>query len=137
MMIRSERCRPLVIFVEIGVVSREAGDALSALQQGVDRTERLPDDLLHAHEAAADALLGELKDRRFGIAEDFFGGIALVGGTRDGGIGGVDQATQHRLVADDLDVVLDARPVRDAVEQAGDISHVADGLQFLGAVQLF
>ena len=35
--------------------------ALAALQQGVDRAERLFDDLLNAHEAATDALLRKLE----------------------------------------------------------------------------
>ena len=54
--------------------------------------------------------------------EDIFGGIALLGGARDGGVGGVHQPAQQRLVAHNLDVVLDAGPVGYAVEQAGDVA---------------
>ena len=136
MMIRSERCKPAGHFVQIGVVGGQAGDALAALQQRIDRSERLLDDLLHAHEAAADALLGELQDGGFGVVENFFGGIALVGGAGDGGIGGVNQSAQQRFVADNLDVVLDAGPVGDAIDQAGDVADIADRFEFLVPVEL-
>ena len=63
-------------------------------------------------------------------------GVGLFSRARDRGIGGMDQAAQQRLVADDLDVVLDARPVGNAIEQRRDVSHVADRLQFLLPVQL-
>ncbi len=81
--------------------------------------------------------LGELHDGGFGIVEHFFGGVALVGGAGNGGVGGVDQSAQQSLVAHDLDVVLDAGPVGYAIHQAGDVAHIPDGLEFLVAVELF
>ena len=36
-----------------------------------------------------------------------------------------------------LTVVLDAGPVRHAIHQAGDVAYVADGLEFLVAIELF
>src|SRR6185503_5876982 len=129
--------QPAGHFVEIGVVRGQPGDALAALQQGIDRSERFLDDLLHAHEAAPDALFGELHDGGFGIVENFLGGIALIGGAGNGGIGNVDQPTHQRLVAHNPDVMLDAGPVGYAVHQAGDVAHISDGLQFLVPVELF
>jgi len=38
-------------------------------------------------------------------------------GARDGSVGSVDQPAQQRFVTNDLDVVLDARSVGDAIEQ--------------------
>ena len=46
---------------------RQAGDSLPPLQERVNRPERLAYDLLYAHEAAPNPLLGELEDRRLGI----------------------------------------------------------------------
>ena len=98
--------------------------------------KRFLDDFLHAHEAAADALFRELENGGFDVVKNFFGGITLIGGAGNGGIGGVDQSAQQRLVANNLDVVLDAGPVRDAVHQAGDVANIADGLEFLVPVEL-
>ncbi len=85
--------------------------------------------------AAPNALFRKLHDGSFGIVEDFFGGIALVGSAGNGGVGDVNQSPQQRLVAHDLDVMLDARPVRNAVQQARDVADVANRLQFLAPVQ--
>ena len=84
--------------VEIGEVGGQAGDALAALQQGVDRAEGLADDLLHAHEAAADAIVGEPENGGFGVVENLVGGLALLQGAGDGGVGGVDEAAHQGLV---------------------------------------
>src|SRR5579864_7225520 len=98
-------------------MSFKPSDAASALQEGINRAERLFNDLLHSHEAAPDALLRELEDLRFGVVQDFFRGIALLGSARNSGGGGVNQSAQQRLVANNFDVMLDARPVRDPIEQ--------------------
>ena len=116
-------------------MGRQAGDALAALQQGVHRAERFLDDFLHIHETAPNALFGKLKDGGFGFAQDLFRGIALVGGARNRRIGGMHQSAQQRLVADNLNVVLNARPVGHAIEQAGDITRVPDRFSFFMAVQ--
>ena len=115
----------------------QAGDALAALQQRIDRAERILDDLLNAQEAAPDALFRELEDGRFGVVENFFGRIGLIGCARNRSVGGVNQPAQQRLVADNLDVMLDAGPVGNAIQQRRNIRHVADGLQFFVPVQLF
>ena len=64
MITRSDFCKPAGHFVEIVVVRRQSGDALPALQQRIHRSEGILDDLLHAHEAAPNALFGELEDGR-------------------------------------------------------------------------
>src|SRR6185437_950824 len=117
-------------FVEIAVVRLKSGDAAAALQQGVDGAEGVLDDLLHAHEAAADAFFRELEDLRFNIVEYVFGRIALLRCASNGRGGCVDQAAKQRLVSDNLDVVLNARPVRYAIEKAGNVGHAADRLEF-------
>jgi hypothetical protein len=123
------------LLVQIGVMGGQSGDALAALQQGIDRSERFLDDFLHAHETAADAFFRELKDGGLDVVENFLGGVALVGGARNRGIGSVDQSAQQRFIANNLDVVLDAGPVGYAIHQAGDVTHIADGLEFLVAVE--
>jgi len=101
--------------VQIRIVSSQACNALTALQQGIDRAKRLFDDFLHTHETASDAFLGKLKDRSFSVVKDFFGGISLLTCAHNGSIGCVDQSSQQRLVTNDLDVMLNARPVRNTV----------------------
>jgi hypothetical protein len=118
-------------------VRGQAGDALPALQQGIHRAERVADDLLDALKAFANALLGELEDGGFGIVEDFVGGLGLLAGLGDGGIGHVDQPAQNGLVADDANVMLDGRPVGHAVQQSGNVAHIADRLQILLLLQFF
>ena len=104
-------------FVEIGVVRGESGDALATLQQGIDRPEGFLDDFRYAQKAASNALFRELEDGGFRIVENVFGCFGLLGGACNRGVGGVDQSAQQCLVANDLDVVLDAGPVGNAVEQ--------------------
>ena len=48
----------------------------------------------------------------------------------------MNQPAQQCLITNNLDVVLDAGPVRDAIYQAGDIANIADGLEFLVTVEL-
>ena len=112
------------------------GAALAALQQRINRAEGFPDDFLHAHEAATDTFFRELKNSGFNVVKNFFGGIALVGGAGNGRIRGVDQSAQQRLVANNLDVVLDAWPVRNSVDQPGNVADIADSLEFFGAIEL-
>ena len=78
MITRSERCNPRRHLVQIGVVRRQSGNALPALQQRIHRAKRFAHDLLHAHEPAPNALFRQLKDRGLGIAQHIFGRIALV-----------------------------------------------------------
>ena len=49
----------------------------------------------------------------------------------------MDQGAQQRFVAHDLDVVLDAGPVRHPVEQSGNVSRAANGFQLAIAGELF
>ncbi len=70
-----------------------------------------------------------MEDCGFRIAQHFLGGIGLICCARDRGIGGVNQSPQQGLVADDLDVMLDARPVGYAVQKARHITHIPDRLQ--------
>ena len=123
--------------VQIGVVRGQSGNALAALQQRIDRSERFLDDFLYAHETAANTFFRELEDGGFGVVKNFLGGVTLIGGAGNGGIGSMDQSAQQSLVANNLDVVLNARPVGDAVHQAGDVADIADGLEFLVTIELF
>src|SRR5439155_17406178 len=66
----------------------------------------------------------------FSVVQDVFGGITLLRRARNGRSGSVNQAAQQCLVADYLYVMLNARPVRDAIEQSGDVSRAADGFEF-------
>ena len=124
-------------FVEIGVMGFEAGDALAALEKRVDGAEGVADDILNALEAFADTLLGEGEDGGFGVVEDLVGGLGLLAGLGDGVIGNADEAAQDRLVADDVNVMLDGGPVGDAIEEAGNVANVADGLQVFFLVEFF
>jgi hypothetical protein len=47
----------------------------------------------------------------------------------------MNQPAQQRLVAHDLDVVLNARPVRHAIQQARHVAHIADRLQILVPIE--
>ena len=85
MMIKSDFWKPLVISSRSTKWVSRPGDALAALQERVNRAERLTDDLLHAHEAASNALFRELEDLRFGVVQDFFRGVDWLGRPRDGG----------------------------------------------------
>ena len=116
-------------------MSRQPGDALPALQKRIDRSKRFPDDLLHAHEPAPNALFRELHDRRLGVVDHIFGAVRLIGCPRHRRARGGNQPAQHRLVANDLYVMLNARPVGYALHQARHIRHVADRLQILMPVE--
>src|SRR4029077_3588459 len=118
------------------IVSCDSGYSLAVLQKDVNRHERFFDDLLHAHEAASNALFGQLEDSRFGIIENVFSRVGLVNSPRDRGVSGVNQPAQQGSVADDFDVVLDARTVGYAVEKGRNIAPVADRLQLLVAIEL-
>src|SRR5207302_6109493 len=48
----------------------------------------------------------------------------------------MNQSAQQGLVADDLDVMLDAGTVGDAIEQRRNVGHVANSLKFLVSAQL-
>ena len=137
MMMRSESLQAAGHLIEIFIVGFEAGDALPALQKSIDRAKRFANNFLHAHEAAANALFRELKDRRFSIAENFFGRIGLIGGAGDCGVGCVNQSAQQGFVADDLDIVLDAGTIRNSVREAGNVADVANGLQIFVALEFF
>ena len=71
----------------------------------------------------------------FGVIEDLLGGIGLFGGARDGGVSGVDESAQERLVADNLDIVLNAWPVRNAIYKPGDVTHIPDCFQFPATIK--
>ncbi len=86
-------------------------------------------------ESLANAVLGELEDRLLGAAEDLFGFVGVLDGFGDGVLRDVDQPAQQRLVADDADVVLNVRPLGNAVDERRKISHAADGFDLFAAVQ--
>src|ERR1035437_7694583 len=48
----------------------------------------------------------------------------------------MDQGAQHGLVADDLDVLLDAGPARHAIRQRSDVGDTAGGLKIFAASEL-
>ena len=71
-----------------------------------------------------------------GGVDDLGGGAGLLQGLRDDGVGGVDKAAQHRLVAHDADVVLQRGAARHAVGERGEVSGSTDCFQLLVAQQL-
>ena len=93
----------------------QACDALPSLQKGVNRAERFFDNFLHAHEAAADALFGKLHNSGLRIVEDFLRRIALLSRAAYGGISGMNQPPQKRLVTNNFNVVLNAGTVGNAI----------------------
>src|SRR6185369_10540774 len=103
--------------VEFFVVRLQPGDALAVLVEIVEREAALFDDVFDPHEAAADAVLGNLVDRRFSSVDDLFGRVCLLKGACNGGVSGVDQAPQQRLVFDDLYVVLNVVAARQALRE--------------------
>ncbi len=82
-----------------------------------------------ALKAFANALFREREDGGLSVVEDFIGGVGLFAGFGDGVVGDADQPAKHGFVADDVNVVLDRRPVGNAIEQAGDVADIADGLE--------
>ena len=113
-------------FIQIGVVRSQSGNPLSALQERVNGTEGLLYDLLHSHEAASNALLRKLENGGFGIIQNFFGRVGLIAGARNSGIRGMDESAQQRFIADNLDVVLNAGPIGDAIDQPRNVTDIAD-----------
>ena len=123
--------------VEIGVVSFQAGDASAALEELVEiAAEGLHGDGADVGELLPAALLGEVEDAGFGGVDDLGGGAGLLQGLGDDGVGGVDEAAQHRFVAHDADVVLQRGAARHAVGERGQVAGAADGVEFLVAQQL-
>src|SRR5258708_2569470 len=49
----------------------------------------------------------------------------------------MNQSAKNRLVADDLDIVIDGGAVGHPVEQAGNMPDVADGLEFFPPIEFF
>ncbi len=117
-------------------MSGESGDTCPALQQRVDPAG-VARDLLETLKALANPLLRELEDGGFGVVKNFVGRLGLLAGFGDGRIRHVDQPAQNSLVADDANVMLDRRPVRDAIQQAGNVADIADRLQVLLLLQFF
>ena len=60
----------------------------------------------------------------------------LIARPRNRGIRSRDHSPQQRLVAHDLDVVLDARTIGNALHQARHVSDITDRLQILVPIQL-
>ena len=77
-----------------------------------------------------------MEDGGLSVAQNFFSGIGLISGAGNRGIGRVNQAPQQSFVANDFDVVLNARPVGDAIQQARHVTHVANRLKILVAIKL-
>src|SRR2546430_221558 len=114
----------------------KAGDATTTLQERVHRSERFADDFRNPHEAAPNALLGELEDLRLSVVQDLFRRITLLRRPGDSSGGGVNEAAQQGLVADNPDVMLDTRPIGNTVEQPGDVGRAADGFEFAVPAEL-
>ncbi len=122
--------------VEFGEVGGQAGNLAALLVQIVDIPEGVLDDLVERLKAVGEALLADLHQLRFGGAEDFKRGFALVGGAGDGHGADAHQLAQQALVLDDADVLLDDRAARQTLSERGQISYAADGLDLLVAGQL-
>src|ERR1700722_1969213 len=113
----------------------QPGNALAALQQSINRTERTLHYLLYAHKAPANSLFGELKKRSFDVAKYLLGWVRLLGGAGNCGIRSVNNSSQHCLVPDDADIVLNAGAIGDANHQLSDIACIAHRFQFAMLIQ--
>ena len=123
---RLEARRQLVEIVES---ARHAGDRLTAALQRFDALHRRPEQFLDANESVVDPLLADLEDFRFRFVEQLDGvGAALEGLLNDGGRD-FDQASEKRLLSDDLRVVLDVRGRRDGVDEEADVLLAARRLE--------
>ena len=122
--------------VELGVVGGESGDLLAAGVEFVERAEGVLDDRRNVGEALAETVLGELEDALLGAVDDLFGFVGVVDGFGDGQLRDVDEAAQQRFVTNDADVVLDAGPVGNAVDERREVRNAADCLDLLAAIEL-
>ncbi len=84
---------------------------------------------------AGQALLADFQQLRLGSADHLQRRLALVRCPRNGRRADPHQPAQQALVLDDLDVLFDHRPARQALSQGRQVGHPAHRLHFLVAGQ--
>ena len=108
----------------------------SARLELLDALHRGPDQLLDAHELFGTPRLRHLENAMLGVVEDFArGAVSLVDVLDDAGRR-LDQTPHHRLVPDDLRVIVDVRRRGDDVDQRRDVFHAAGPVEIAAAAQL-
>ena len=128
-----ETCRETV---EIGETARHAGDRARPRLELLDPLHGRPDELFDTNELLGTAELRHLEHPVLGVVEHLSRGpVSFVDVLDDSGRG-VHQPAQHRLVADDLGVVVDVRGGRDDVDQCRDVLHPAGTIEVAAPAQL-
>src|SRR5215472_9413298 len=123
--------------VQQGVVGGKPSNFLSASIEFVERAEGITDDRRNVGEAFAQSVLGEGEDLLFGKVDDIFGILGVLDSTSDSVLSKGDQATQHRLVAHDANIMLDTGPLGYAIDERRKIGNATDCLDFLATVEFF
>ena len=117
------------LLVEVDETGGQPGDEVLRLRELVDGAEALLDDLADAHEALADAVLGDVEDRLLGaVEEDGRFLLTLEAGLHDA-VARVDQVPEDRLLLDDPAPLLDARDARQPVQEARQVGRSAHRLE--------
>jgi len=101
----------------------------------LDYVERLLQELANGHDLLADPLLGNAEKLLLGAVENLLGVLRLAVGLVHNPRGAADQVAQHRLVTDDLRVVLRVDVRRDALGELDDVVHAADLRQQSAALE--
>src|SRR5215469_11923852 len=109
----------------------QSRDALTAFVERVYAAEGAFYDLGNAEKALADPVFRNLKNRRLGGVNDFLCRFCLLSRTRHSVAAGMDQRPEQRFIANDANVLRDARPSRESVGERGNVCDTADRLDFL------
>ena len=112
----------------------QARDPLAPLHERID-SPRVADRLADALKALSNALFRQRKNRRLGFVQNVVRIVGLLARFTDRGARHADQPAQDRLVPHHAHVVVDARPVRHAIQQARNVAHIADRLEVFVPVQ--
>ena len=115
---------------------RQTRDFLRPLVKLVQRSERAADDGRDVHESLSNAVLGEPEDSLLSPPQHLFRFVRMLDRFSDGALRDIDEPAQQRLVAHNADVMLDARPLGDAVDQRRQIGDTTNRLNFFAPVQL-
>ena len=105
--------------------------------RALDRRETRVRQLAHRREPGAHTILGNRENRLLGLVEDEVRLLlCLVGGRKDL-VGGEDQISKRRLLADDARVVLDVRGMGQSVDERGNVGGAAHFVELSGTGELF